>query len=118
MRTLVQGLEAQSDLLVLDTPAALMVGDAIPLFEQVSGVVIVGRLRSTWRDAVASLATIVSRANGTLLGTVATDGSTRGRYGYAEYGAGVEARSEPLAAQSPGTDEAQFAEARPISQRR
>jgi len=86
MATLVQDLKGRADLVLFDTPAALVVGDAIPLFEQVSGVVLIARVGSTSRDAIVRLTRTVTSAGGTLLGAVATDIKPAGDYTYGSYG--------------------------------
>ncbi len=43
-------LEAQSDIVIIDTPAALAVSDPLPLMGSVSGVVLVARMNSSTRE--------------------------------------------------------------------
>ena len=74
MRTLLARLVEKADVVVIDTPPMLMVSDAIPLLGQVSGVVLVGRLGRTTRDAIRRLTAVISNAGGVLLGVVATGG--------------------------------------------
>jgi succinoglycan biosynthesis transport protein ExoP len=84
MRRLLVELSDRFDMIVIDTPAGLVVGDAIPLLQEASGVVLVGRVSFSRRDAFRRFATVVRNANGTLLGTVAT--GTRNRQGAGYYG--------------------------------
>jgi capsular exopolysaccharide synthesis family protein len=86
MQRVVADLEAQSDLVLIDTPALLAVSDALPLLPGASGVVIVARLSRTTRSAIRRLQQIVGTANGVLLGAVAT--GTRDREGYEGYSYG------------------------------
>jgi capsular exopolysaccharide synthesis family protein len=83
MRELVRTLEHQSDLVVIDTPAALAVSDAVPLMQNVSGVILVARMNRSNRDTIRRLQNIIKSAHGNLLGTVAT-GVTAGP-GYEKY---------------------------------
>ena len=72
--------------MIIDTPPSLVVSDAIPLFEQVSGVVVIGRVNETTKDALRRLTKVVLTAGGTLLGVIATGARGSGLYGYG-YGA-------------------------------
>ena len=47
--------QARYDLVILDAPPAAIVSDAIPLIKQVSGVLVVARLRRSRRDAAERL---------------------------------------------------------------
>jgi capsular exopolysaccharide synthesis family protein len=92
MRELLKELEQQSDLVVLDTNPLLSVSDSLPLLDAVSGIVIVGRLNGTSKDAVRRLQRTIANAHGTMLGVVATNsvaGRIYGGYGYGYgYGSG------------------------------
>lgn len=72
MRTLLSSLESQTDLVVVDSPAALAVSDAVPLMQAVSGVVLVARMNQSKRDTVHRLHKMVNSAHGRILGVVAT----------------------------------------------
>ena len=85
MRTLLQELTRQSDLVILDTPAALAVTDALPLFQAVSGVVMIARMNRSSQDAVQRMQSMITSAGGTVLGVVAT-----GSVSAAGYGSGYE----------------------------
>jgi non-specific protein-tyrosine kinase len=86
MRRVLSQLEAQSELIVVDTPAALAVSDPLALLPEASGIVLVARMDQTRREAIRRLQRIIATADGTLLGVVAT-GSTRGP-GYESYSYG------------------------------
>jgi capsular exopolysaccharide synthesis family protein len=86
MEQILVELESGSDLVIVDSAAALAVSDALPLLRWTSGVVMVARLNRTTRAAVRRLQKIISSASGTLLGVVATGAPTR--YGYDGYGYG------------------------------
>jgi capsular exopolysaccharide synthesis family protein len=82
MQAILRELESQSDLVIIDTPAALAVSDPLPLMRNVTGVVIVARMNRSGRHALRRLKTIVESAHGNLLGVVATGvGATPG-YGH------------------------------------
>ncbi len=83
MRDLITTLESRSDLVIIDTPAALAVSDAVPLMQSVSGVVLIARVNRSTRDTVRRLQKIIVSAHGHLLGAVAT-GVTSGP-GYQKY---------------------------------
>ncbi len=89
MRELLETLAGLADLVVIDTSPLLIVSDAIPLLEQTSGTVVVGRLNQSTRDGLRRLRQILVTARSTVLGVVATNakpGSTsRDGYGYESY---------------------------------
>jgi capsular exopolysaccharide synthesis family protein len=85
MRALLTDLERDSDLVVIDTPPALVVSDAMPLLDRVSGVVLVARMSATTREAVRRMVSVIASAGGTLLGAVATGAKGSGLYGYGTY---------------------------------
>jgi succinoglycan biosynthesis transport protein ExoP len=72
MRELLSELESRFDLVVIDTPAALAVSDAVPLMQSVSGVVLIARMNRSSRETVRRLHKIITSAHGLLLGAVAT----------------------------------------------
>jgi hypothetical protein len=83
MRRLIRTLEEQADLVIIDTPAALAVSDAVPLMQNVSGIVLIARMNRSSRDTVRRLQKMIISAHGRLLGAVAT-GVTAGP-GYEKY---------------------------------
>ena len=70
MRKLIQWGEEHYDRVIIDTPPAAVVADAIPLVPMVSGVVIVVRLGHSHRDAVERLRTQLANVNAPVLGVV------------------------------------------------
>lgn len=86
MDDIVAYLETQSDLVLIDTPAALAVSDVLPLLPSASGVVIVARLSRTTKAAVRRLQQIIASANGVPLGVVATAAPAREAYAGYSYG--------------------------------
>jgi Mrp family chromosome partitioning ATPase len=83
MQEIVRELETASDLVIIDTPAALAVSDPLPLMRSVTGVVIVARLNSSTRQTLRRLKNLIDSAGGNILGVVAT-GATVG-LGYQHY---------------------------------
>jgi capsular exopolysaccharide synthesis family protein len=81
-------LEADSDLVIVDSAAALAVSDALPLLQWTSGVVLIARLNRTTRAGVRRLQRIIESANGTIFGVVATGAPSQGGYDGYGYGYG------------------------------
>jgi polysaccharide biosynthesis transport protein len=79
MRHLLTDLEERSDLVIIDSPAALAVSDAVPLMRVVSGIVLVARMNRSSQDTIGRLQKIIASTAGNLLGVVAT-GVTAGGY--------------------------------------
>lgn len=88
MRTLLDQLRGESDLVILDTNPVLCVTDSLPLFELTSGAIIVARLDATSRDALRSLVQVIANARGSVLGVVGTGAAVDGLYGAYSYGNG------------------------------
>ena len=85
MVDLIAHLELQSDLVIIDTPAALAVSDALPLLQAGSGAVLVARMDRSTREAVRRLQRVVTKADGAFLGAVATGVTSGNRYTGYEY---------------------------------
>jgi non-specific protein-tyrosine kinase len=83
MQGVLTELENRADMVIIDTPAALAVSDAVPLMKSASGVVLVARMNQSSRETISRLHKIIESAHGTLLGVVAT-GVTAGP-GYEHY---------------------------------
>jgi Mrp family chromosome partitioning ATPase len=73
MGQLLRWLESNSNLVIVDTAAALAVSDTLPLLKQVSGVVLVVRMNQTSAAVVTRMKKVIEAAHGTMLGVVATD---------------------------------------------
>ncbi|HWW66821.1 MAG TPA: CpsD/CapB family tyrosine-protein kinase, partial [Solirubrobacterales bacterium] len=84
MRSLLEDLAIEADIVVIDTPAMLAVSDAIPLLEQVAGTVLVARIGRTTRQSLVKTRQVVAAAGGVVLGVVATGARAGGLYGYDE----------------------------------
>jgi tyrosine-protein kinase len=83
MRTLIQEAERDYDLVVIDTPPTFVVPDAVPLVNQVSGVIVVARLGVTMRDTARKLREQLDNLNAPALGLVVNSvDHWRTRYGY------------------------------------
>jgi polysaccharide biosynthesis transport protein len=82
MKRVIKRLEANADLVVIDTPAALMVSDPLPLMELATGVVLVARMNRSTREKIRRLEKMVRAAHGNLFGVVATGVSTGIGYDY------------------------------------
>lgn len=91
MREVISQAEQTSDLVIIDTNPVLSVSDSLPLFDAVSGIVLVARLNATSRDAVRRLVKTIANTGGNPLGVVATGASGGGMYGYYGYGYGYTA---------------------------
>jgi Mrp family chromosome partitioning ATPase len=74
--------ERDFDLIVIDTAPILLVPDAIPLLSQVDGVIVVGRLGSTPRVALARLKEQLDTVHARTLGAVVNLVGEDAAYGY------------------------------------
>jgi receptor protein-tyrosine kinase len=86
MASLLEGFEAEYDLVVIDTPPASIVSDAIPLVRQVDGVVVVMRVDKSTRDELRHLIEQLQQLQeSSVLGFVANavPDAQAGYYGYA-----------------------------------
>jgi capsular exopolysaccharide synthesis family protein len=96
-RSLVENLQARFDLVILDAPPPLVVPDAIPLTRQVSGVLVVARVRHTKRAAAVALRDQLLRLGTPCLGLVVNGVASRQSpySGYSAYSNG-RAREQTL----------------------
>jgi receptor protein-tyrosine kinase len=109
-------LESGSDLVIVDSAAALAVSDVLPLLRWTSGVVMIARLNRTTRAGVRRLQKIIGSADGTLLGVVATGAPNSSRYdgygyGYKDSRARKRAERKQLRKAAPPTDDGERSEA-------
>lgn len=100
MAHLLQELEANYELVIVDTPPTSVVSDVIPLVQKVSGVIVVSRLGSTSKDAASRLRSELERLHAPTLGVVVNcvrkhDSADYGYgyYGYADTKDGVDGRA-------------------------
>jgi capsular exopolysaccharide synthesis family protein len=89
MSGLLKELTEIADVVVIDTTPLLVVSDAFPLLEQVSGTVGIARLDQTPREAVQRMVEITRTAGGRIFGMVAT-GAKGGNLRNYDYGYGYE----------------------------
>jgi succinoglycan biosynthesis transport protein ExoP len=84
MREIIDDAYLRYELVVIDTPPMSAVSDAIPLMNMVSGVIVVGRLGRTTRDAAIHMASQLQNLEARTLG-VAVNGVPMRQlsYGYA-----------------------------------
>ena len=80
MRELLRTLPESYDLVVIDTPPASTTADAIPLFSQVSGVIVVGRLAKSDYDSASELSELLSRLDAPTFGVVVNSDEPRSYY--------------------------------------
>lgn len=106
MGDVIKDAEQQYDLIVVDTPPAAAISDAIPLIPLVDGVIVVSRLGKTLRDHAHRLRQQLARVDAPTLGLVvnSTEQAEPYAYGY-EYG-------EELVPAKRGTREANWVRAR------
>ena len=82
------------DRVIIDTPPATIVADAVPLVNMVDGTVIVVRLGRTRRDASEHLRTLLASAQEPILGMVVNGGPRRSDEGYYASGSKAVSRFE------------------------
>lgn len=89
MRQIVEALEREYELVVIDTPPTSVVSDAIPLVNEVSGVLVVGRIGKTTFDSASHLQTQLENLHAHVIGVVANSAGSGAdtAYGYS-YGYG------------------------------
>src|SRR3954454_8194222 len=89
MRRLIRGAERHYDLVVVDSPPAAVVSDAIPLILQVSGVIVVTRLGVSTRDEAIHLRSRLRTMHAPVLGVVVNGVSEKRSYYSFGYGYGL-----------------------------
>jgi Mrp family chromosome partitioning ATPase len=101
MHEVLDKAEREYDFIVIDTPPTSVVSDAVPLVRRVGGVIVVGRLAKSTRDALTHLHNQLHHLDAPVLGVVVNAlGSDAAGYGYGygkEYGL-----KEGANAQEPG----------------
>jgi capsular exopolysaccharide synthesis family protein len=91
MARLLEQLFATYDLVILDTPPAGVLADAIPLMRIVRGVILVGQLGKTTRDEATHVRQQLAALDAPLLGVVINKAQKASGYGYG-YGYGYGGR--------------------------
>jgi capsular exopolysaccharide synthesis family protein len=84
LRVVLQELQQHFDFVIVDAPPSAVVSDAIPVMSQVSGVLVVVRLRHSRRNSLRRLREQVSRLPAPCLGVIIND-VRRSDGGYARY---------------------------------
>jgi succinoglycan biosynthesis transport protein ExoP len=84
MAELLRTAAASYDLVVIDTPPTSAAADAVPLFTQVGGVIVVGRIAKSTYDSTAELSDLLKRIDAPTLGVVVNSAEVR-RYQYGPY---------------------------------
>src|SRR5204862_2634263 len=70
MRAVLEAMPGDYDLVVVDTPPASVVSDAIPILGHVGGVVVVGRLGLSTFESIAELRSRLANLDAQTLGVV------------------------------------------------
>ena len=83
MAAVLERARATYDFIVIDTPPLTAVSDAFPLLAAVDGVVVVGWVGRSKREAAERLNSVLTRSGATLLGVIAngSDAGAPGAYG-------------------------------------
>jgi capsular exopolysaccharide synthesis family protein len=99
MDALLARVGSEYDLVVLDTPPLTAVSDAFALLGKVDGVVLVGRIGASKRNAAERLHHVLSSSGAPLLGVVANCSRSTGANVYGYYGGGT-----PASVQTPSAN--------------
>ncbi len=83
MDAVLKHVKTAYDFVVIDTPPLTVVSDAFPLLTKVDGVVIVGWIGHSRRDAAERLHQILASSGAPLLGVIANGAGGPGYYAYA-----------------------------------
>jgi succinoglycan biosynthesis transport protein ExoP len=117
MESLLQEARASYDLVIVDTPPLTLIADAVPLVTKVDGVIVVGRVGKSRREAARALRQQLTRLRAPVLGIVANGvrrsaaTTYRGGYNYA-YGAPT---APPAPSSNGGSTEAESSDLSPES---
>ena len=82
MEAVLERAKSTYDLVVIDTPPLTAVSDAFPLLTKVDGVVIVGRVGHSRRDAAEQLQQVLAGSGAPLLGVIANGSKSGGPVPY------------------------------------
>lgn len=83
MTTVIETLMQYSEIILIDTPAAMATSDALPLLARADGTIVVSRLRRTRYAALKRLLVRIDDSHGRTIGVVAT--GAKGASGYERY---------------------------------
>jgi polysaccharide biosynthesis transport protein len=95
MNIVLERARSSYDLVVVDTPPLTAVSDAFPLLIKVDGVVIVGRVGRSRRDAAERLQRILATSHAPLLGIIANGSKPDGPGSYASSSRDADKSSPP-----------------------
>jgi capsular exopolysaccharide synthesis family protein len=100
MTAFMASLRDRYDFIVVDTPPTSVVSDAMPLLRLVDGIIVVGRVDATTRDAATRLRVQLANLGAHTLGVVANGVGSRwdaygGHYSYAADEAAAAAETTP-----------------------
>lgn len=93
-------LKEVADVVIVDSPPLLSVGDAIALMTQVDAVLLVTRLTAARRSMVDELKRVLDSSRAACLGVAVTDVAPSGQYGYG-YGYGQYAQGSERSTREP-----------------
>jgi len=93
LAALLTDLRTRADLVIVDTPPLLRVGDTMTMSVSLDAIVLVAKINTVSRHMLSETTRLLSRMRVALLGVVVTGGSSGEEYGAASYGYG-----EPAAA--------------------
>jgi succinoglycan biosynthesis transport protein ExoP len=82
MGAVLEHAKSAYDLVVIDTPPLTAVSDAFPLLTKVDGIVIVGRIDHSRRDAAEQLQQVLASSAAPLLGVIANGSRSGGHSSY------------------------------------
>lgn len=87
MQDLLSELDRHYDIVLIDTPPALVVSDSLPLIRRADGVIVVARLGVTRKDGIVRLRRELGDLGASVLGVVANGANVQSAdyYGYAPY---------------------------------
>lgn len=105
MESVLEQARSAYDLVVVDTPPLNVVSDAFPLLTKVDGVVIVGWVGRSRRDAVQRLHQILAGSGAPLLGVVANGSKSDDIGTYAEARDGASSSGIASASKAPSSEE-------------
>jgi capsular exopolysaccharide synthesis family protein len=100
METVLERAKSVYDLVVIDTPPLNAVSDAFPLLTKVDGVVIVGRVGRSRRDAAEQLHQVLASSGAPLLGVIVNGSKSGGPSPYPGNGKSSPAVASAYAASS------------------
>jgi Mrp family chromosome partitioning ATPase len=108
MDAVLERARSEYDFVVIDTPPLAAVSDAFPLLTKVDGVVIVGWVARSRRDAAERLHQILASSGAPLLGVIA-NGVKSGGPGSYDYTIARDGKSSPGLASPNGSSSEEFA---------